>query len=692
MRGMVRLPALRGEGGRRYRRWVRARPPADPPAGPSSGPGRLSRRGFLAAGAASLGAAAAGAVLGARGEAPGGAARRWPEVYRERFGAGPPEDRDAWFRPFHTRRWDYLGDRAVYHVPLTNDGPFRYLPEPIWKLDRNVRDADHHVVLALSDPTMGAGPMLRGDAVARAYAATVEASGRLVLARTEPLHRVSLAEAETNIDPVRPFHVRLEAFGGRPVRLRARAWQDGGVEPETWPAEAIDDSPVRLDGSGAFGIVVLPPAPGRHGALTILSSIGRSEEFHSGTPSGLAFALAGPPVPDEGGTYRVRIRVRTGLPARPAVEVGLDPSLGRSEEVRSASNDHSTSGEVELRGLPPDAAVSWRARARRARGGPETVGPIQRLRTPPGPGRAVRFAFGSCTFPAPPHASFETMARLEPDFFVHLGDLGYAHSHRNAAATATPDAYEDRWTRLLAQRTFRRLQGVAPVVLAADDHDLGRNNCWAGTCLPWPQAAFATIHANPDRSFCSFRWGDVEVFLLDVRRSSDDPALPDGASKSRLGGEQKRWLLRGMAVSDARLLVVASPSPLRTRVIEDPSWEEAFAHEREELLASFLERPQRVVIVSGDAHGTRVMRYRDRGGSGRVVHDHLCAGTEQHEDIGVRVDIHDPDRVTDPDRFIPGRHNTFGFVAVDRERVTMRSLASETGADLFPPLDLPLAW
>jgi hypothetical protein len=25
-------------------------------------------------------------------------------------------------------------------------------------------------------------------------------------------------------------------------------------------------------------------------------------------------------------------------------------------------------------------------------------------------------------------------------------------------------------------------------------------------------------------------------------------------------------------------------------------------------------------------------------------------------------------------------------------RVTMRSLASETAADLFPPLDLPLAW
>lgn len=161
-----------------------------------------------------MGAAVAGAMLGTRGEAPGGEARRWPEVFRERFGAGPPEDRDAWFRPFHIRRWEYLEDRAVYHVPLTNDGQFGYVPEPIWKLDRDVRDADHHVTLVLSDPTMGSGPMLRGNAVARAYAATVEASGRLVLARTEPLHRVILAQAETNVDPVRPFHVRLEAVGG----------------------------------------------------------------------------------------------------------------------------------------------------------------------------------------------------------------------------------------------------------------------------------------------------------------------------------------------------------------------------------------------------------------------------------------------------------------------------------------------
>jgi hypothetical protein len=148
-----------------------------------------------------------------------------------------------------------------------------------------------------------------------------------------------------------------------------------------------------------------------------------------------------------------------------------------------------------------------------------------------------------------------------------------------------------------------------------------------------------------------------------------------------------------MEASTARLLVVASPTPLRTRVLADPSWESAYAWERDELLRRWLELEARVVILSGDAHGTRLMANADPNGSGRTVYDLLAAGTEQDVDVGEPVEIHDPDRVTDPERSLSHRVDCFGWLEYDPAgTVTLRSRASGDGHDLFEPLVLPVEW
>ncbi|MBI4261595.1 MAG: alkaline phosphatase D family protein [Actinobacteria bacterium] len=652
----------------------------------------LTRRQVLALGAASAVSAAAGAVLGTR--RPSEPVPGWPTVVRDRPRApGPDGDPPGWYRGIPGRAIVPSPDGVRYLLPTRSSAPHVHTPEYLWRLDAELADVDGEGAMAVSRGSMRAGVLVRGDGFARAYAATTGSDGLLRIARHEPLRAEVLAEDPTHaVVPGRPFRVRLVVEGTDPVVLRARSWPAGEEEPGAWHVLAEDGSSGRLAAAGTPGIVIEGPGPGEDGDVVLSELVLRSTGPVGATAPRIVYALAGPPTPDGPGTYRVPLRVRTTRPAEVRVTYGPggDPvatTFGRAGGMAA------TAHVAEIADVPAGSPLSWQAVARSAGTGEEAVGPEQDLRVPPGPGEPVSFCFGSCTFPQPPHRSFATAASLRPDFFVHLGDLGYPHSSRWAAGSQDAGAYVDRWSRLLAEPSFRELHRVASVVLVQDDHDYGLNNCWVDNCPAWSARAFGEIHANPGPDgYFGFRWGDVEVFVVDVRRHSDDPAAPDGPGKSRLGEAQKRWLLAGMEASDARLLVVASPSPIRTRVPEDPSWETVFAHEREELIRAFASLPRRVVVVSGDAHGTRVMRYEDPGGSGRIVYDHLCAGTEQSVDVGKRVDIFDPDGVTDPERNPPRRQNAFGHVRVADGRVTMRSLSSETGRDLFPPLVLPLLW
>jgi alkaline phosphatase D len=651
-------------------------------------PGKVTRRELLAGGIGAVAAVAAGAALGSRRgtvEAP----HRWSEIARERFLAGPTQDHDLWFRPFQTRQWSYEHDRAVYSIPTVNPAPHEHVPEPIWRLDVDCRDGDINATMQLSDPTMSAGVLFRGDSFARAYAAVVHPDGTMEVSRHEELRREVLGTGSHAIRPGTPFHVRLELTGEVP-RVRARAWPSGIDEPPFWHVDVVDESPDALSQPGPMGVVVFPPAPGRSGSLTLWGSIVRSDEVPFPTPAGVVAAFAGPPLGSDNdpGLSRFRVRARSGMPATFRLQVG-DSEPQEPDQGTDGADGRSARFTVITYGPVDDITVT----ATRAEGGFPSEASIAGHRTV-GSGQPVSIAFGSCTFPRPVHHAFATIASLEPSLFIHLGDLGYAHSSRWSASTPTPDAYLDRWARLMAEPGFRALQAVSPVVVVQDDHDFGGNNCWVETCEGWAGEAFEELHANPSpRGYFNVELGDVEVFVLNVREFATDPRGPDGPSKSRLGLQQTEWLFHAMEASRARLLVVASPTPLRTRIPADPSWETAYVYERQELLRRWLELESRVVMLSGDAHGTRLMANVDPNGSGRTVFDLLAAGTEQDVDVGELVEIHDPDRVTDPDRSLAHRVDCFGWLDFDPAgSVSLRSRASATGDDLFEPLVIPVEW
>lgn len=188
-------------------------------------------------------------------------------------------------------------------------------------------------------------------------------------------------------------------------------------------------------------------------------------------------------------------------------------------------------------------------------GGPSTAEARFRTAPPAGVPTTLRLGFGSCAR-ITPQPIFDVVRREEPDVFLFGGDNHYADSARLDAL----------WGHLRAGLEHPARAAVVastPTLAIWDDHDFvgnDSNGTWAGkeTAL----RAFEDYWANPSLGlpgvpgvFSMFAWGDVELFLLDVRmhRSPDDDAFG-----GMLGEAQTAWLEERLAASRATFKVLVS--------------------------------------------------------------------------------------------------------------------------------------
>jgi hypothetical protein len=459
------------------------------------------------------------------------------------------------------------------------------------------------------------------------------------------------------------LRLRLEAGGGR------AAGSAGGVS-----LEAPDPEPL---GPGLVGVVVNPLSSARGGR-------GRFRSFAATAPrpgvpaeppaARFAYRFAGAVVPDGGG-YRARVAARTMVPAPVSFEVAGDPGF-RDARATAAHDPEGRLGSVRgwAEGLPGGAEVHWRPVAHI--GEDRHPGPAARLRTPPAPGAPVRFAFGSCTTGRMrAYRSFARAASYGPAFFLHAGDWGYANL---TAYDHRADHFHARWTRLLRAPGTAPLLDSTPLLLWQDDHDYQADNGWAATCAPYTVSAFDELHANPSDDYFDVRWGDVHVWCLDCRLHASDPDAPDDARKTRLGQAQKRWLLDGLARSDAPVRVVASAMALRDKVADDPGWHNAYTTERDELLAAFAAVDATVFVLSGDSHGQRLIHHYEVGDLFEIT----SSGTDFPAGRGFGQGRNDRDHTL----LYSART---GFAVVDvgpagpGRAVTIRCIATDDGSVLF---------
>jgi hypothetical protein len=427
--------------------------------------------------------------------------------------------------------------------------------------------------------------------------------------------------------------------------------------------------------SGRVGITV--------NALDAQRSAGaRFKSFHASSVAqprqprpAFAYRFAGGVVPDQQG-YKVRLAARTVLPAPVSFEIANDDAFSAPLTADPvAPQGRLGSARTWVGGLDAGREYFWRPVAQDAEG--VVRGPSARFSTPPLPGEPVRFAFGSCTSGRIPSCpSFETAASFEPQFYLHAGDWGYANLNSLAHRA---DHFQSRWIRMLREPNVSKLLDRAPLMFWQDDHDYQADNGWSGTVKEYTVAAFDELHCNPTDAYFDVRWGDAHVFCLDCRLYATDPAAPDDKKKSRLGLEQKEWLKEQMRATDAPLLVVASPMVFRNKTRKDPGWHNVYTHERDELLGFFASLGARVVILSGDAHGHRLIHHFEFGDLFEIT----ASGTDFGDNAAWWQGNFDPEHT------VVNVTDRTGFALLELDpagagrRVKIRSIATRDGTTMF---------
>ncbi len=307
---------------------------------------------------------------------------------------------------------------------------------------------------------------------------------------------------------------------------------------------------------------------------------------------------------------------------------------GDAGRVAAARSRHSRSvpltaerdfiGQVQLEGLEPGRRHHYRVLLKDR--GARATSVVASFTTPPPPDQAasVRFAWGGDTGQGmanrPPFPAFASIAGESPAFFVFNGDTIYADSTTpvGGAATTVPQ-YWAKYKENRVDPFLQRLLATTPVVANWDDHEV--TNDFRGPTEPLMPLGNRAFHdywplsVGPERIYRSLRWGrELEVFVLDTRQYADPLEAPDGPAKSLLGEEQRAWLARGVAASDATWKVVVTSSPLSIIRSDDPHQDDwvAYEHELGTLLSGWRSAGVRnLVWLTCDVHWAQSISYPD---------------------------------------------------------------------------------
>ena len=239
------------------------------------------------------------------------------------------------------------------------------------------------------------------------------------------------------------------------------------------------------------------------------------------------------------------------------------------------------------------------------------------FRTAPGPDQAsdIRFVVTTCgdyprrDDPKNGHKIYPQMLALDPDFFVHAGDIEY-YDKLGPFATNIKLA-RLKWNRIFSMPYIRNFHNNVSSYFMKDDHDTVKDDAWPGQNyfdLTWEQglATFREQVPMGEKTYRTIRWGkDLQIWLVEGRDFRSLNNMPDGPKKSIWGIEQKQWFFDTVNASDATFKVLLSPTPVvgpdRLKGKNDNHSNAAFATEGNEIRAFIAAQPN-MYVVCGDRH------------------------------------------------------------------------------------------
>lgn len=228
---------------------------------------------------------------------------------------------------------------------------------------------------------------------------------------------------------------------------------------------------------------------------------------------------------------------------------------------------------------------------------------------------------------------YDGMRSLNPDFFIHTGD--YVYYDKPGPLATNVEKARHQWHAMDAWPALVDFYKDVPVYMAKDDHDLLQNDVYPASPdygeLTYADGLKIWRENAPiaDKPYRTFRWGrHLQVWLMEGREYRSPNLAPDGPDKTIWGKEQKEWLLKTVADSDATFKLLFSPTPIvgpdRDRKVDNHA-NRVFETEGN-WLREYLSRQKNMFVVNGDRHWQYVSVDRKTGltefGSGPVSDAH----------------------------------------------------------------------
>jgi len=269
-----------------------------------------------------------------------------------------------------------------------------------------------------------------------------------------------------------------------------------------------------------------------------------------------------------------------------------------------------------LQGLKPGTTYELTVEGRGPAGGDAEVRLTGSFQTAPAADEVAPVSFTVVTGqdddrrddPVNGHRIYQHMLRLNPNFFVHTGDVVYYDK-------ATPWAKDEVLARYKWQATYslpfqRDFHRHVASFFIRDDHDTTRDDSWPGRDygnLTWERGLeiFEEQTAVPEKGYRTVRFGrDLQVWMMEGRKYRSSNRMQNGPDKTIWGEEQKQWFFDTVKESDATFRVLISPTPVvgpDRKNKNDNHANSGFQHEGDQV-RDFIASQQNMFVVCGDRH------------------------------------------------------------------------------------------
>jgi alkaline phosphatase D len=344
-------------------------------------------------------------------------------------------------------------------------------------------------------------------------------------------------------------------------------------------------------------------------------------------------------------------------------------------EWEEVEPQHDFTRQVPLTGLSAGTHYEIEVEARAGRAAEPGSSVTGRFRTAPAadvPARVV-FAVSTCQAyvdqdaPGGGFKIYDHMLALDPDFFVHTGDILYYDQLAKTEALA-----RWHWQRMFSLPTNLEFHRRVASYFMKDDHDTWVNECWSTLetsfmgdfTFQQGQQLFLEQVGMGEKTYRTVRWGqDLQIWMVEGRDYRKPNRMPDGPRKTLWGRKQKVWFKQSVLASDATFRILISPTPVVGPDMKEKSdnlSNEGFATEGNEI-RDFLASQNNMVVVCGDRHWQYVSQDERTG-----VREYSCGPASDEHASGWSNDLRYPEH-----RYL---NVVGGFLAGTVERVEERAV------------------